>query len=153
MQLENSYLNGPFNYNIYPLIIVLILLIITIVVFIYFNIHIKNKKDTKPVIVPAKDINTIKNKYLKELNDLASSIDSLKLRKVYNRLSIIIRSFVYEATNIDVLKYSLNEIKELHIDSLTLLVTEYYEPEFSKESNSDATLSINKAKEVIDKWK
>lgn len=150
MQLDIS-LNGPFNYSIYPLIIVLILIIITIIVFLCFNI--KSKKKEKPVVVIAKDINSIKNKYLKELDELSNNVNVLSKRKVYNILSLIIRRFVLEATNVDVLKYSLNEIRLLKVDSLTLLVSEYYEPEFSKESNADPLSSINKTKEVISKWK
>ena len=150
MQSDIS-LNGPFSYNILPLIIVLILIIITIIVFLCFNI--KSKKKEKPVVVIAKDINSIKNKYLKELDELSNNVNVLSKRKVYNILSLIIRRFVLEATNVDVLKYSLNEIRLLKVDSLTLLVSEYYEPEFSKESNADPLSSINKTKEVISKWK
>ena len=150
MQSDIS-LNGPFSYNILPLIIVLILIIITIIVFLCFNI--KSKKKEKPVVVIAKDINSIMNKYLKELDELSNNVNVLSKRKVYNILSLIIRRFVLEATNVDVLKYSLNEIRLLKVDSLTLLVSEYYEPEFSKESNADPLSSINKTKEVISKWK
>ena len=150
MQLDIS-LNGPFSYNILPLIIVLILIIITIVVFLCFNISFKKKE--KPIVVIAKDINSIKMKYLKELDDLSNNINVLSKRKVYNILSLIIRRFVLEATNVDVLKYSLNEIRALKVDSLTELVSEYYEPEFSKESNANPITSINKTKEVINKWK
>ena len=152
MQLDTN-LNGPFSYAIYPLIIVILLIIITIIVFLCLNVKLKKKEKIVPVVVIPKDPNSIKKKYLKELDDLISKIDTLPKRKVYNNLSIIIRSFVLEITSIDVLKYSLNEIKALKIDPLTELVTEYYEPEFSKESDALPITSITKAKEVIDKWK
>ena len=151
MQL-NTNLNGPFYYAIYPLIIVIILIIITIIVFLCLNVRIKKKEKKLPVIVTPKDINSIKKKYLKELDDLSNN-NSLSKRKIYNNLSIIIRKFVLEVTNIDVLKYRLNEIKILNMNSLTELVSEYYEPEFSKESDTNPITSINKTKEVIDKWK
>ena len=112
MQLDTN-LNGPFSYAIYPLIIVILLIIITIIVFLCLNIKIKKKVKTVPVVVIPKDPNSIKKKYLKELDDLINKMDSLPKRKVYNNLSIIIRSFVLEITSIDVLKYSLNEIKAL----------------------------------------
>ena len=54
-------------------------------------------------------MNDIKNQYLKELEELANSISNLTKRKVYNKLSLIIRSFVLEATNIDVLKNTMNQ--------------------------------------------
>ena len=150
MQL-NINLNDPFYYAIYPLIIVILLFIITIIVLLCFNI--KCKKRDKQTITITKDINSIKEKYLKELDNLSNNINSLSKRKIYNKLSIIIRKFILEITNIDVLKYSLNEIKNININSLTELVTEYYEPEFSKESNANPITSINKTKEVISKWK
>ena len=150
MQL-NINLNNPFYYAIYPLIIVILLFVITIIVLLCFNI--KCKKRDKQTITITKDINSIKEKYLKELDNLSNNINSLSKRKIYNKLSIIIRKFILEITNIDVLKYSLNEIKSININSLTELVTEYYEPEFSKESNANPITSINKTKEVISKWK
>ena len=150
MQL-NINLNDPFYYAIYPLIIVILLFVITIIVLLCFNI--KCKKRDKQTITITKDINSIKEKYLKELDNLSNNINSLSKRKIYNKLSIIIRKFILEITNIDVLKYSLNEIKSININSLTELVTEYYEPEFSKESNANPITSINKTKEVISKWK
>lgn len=144
-------LNGPFSYSVLPLIIVLILFVITMIVFLCFNIRFEKKE--KPIVVIAKDINSIKKKYLEELDGLSGNINVLSKKKVYNILSLIIRRFVLEATNVDVLKYSLSEIRELNIEPLTLLVSEYYEPEFNKESDADPITSINKTKEVISKWK
>lgn len=151
MQLDVS-LNEPFTYSYLPLIISFLLLVVFIVVFICFNIKKKQKTNIiKEVVIP-KNINDIKNKYLKEL-DLLANDTTLTKRKVYNKLSVLIRSFVLEATNIDVLKYSLSEIKTLKMDELTKLVTEYYEPEFSKESNADSIISIKNTREVIEQWK
>lgn len=152
MQL-NTNLNGPFYYAIYPLIIVIILIIITIIVFLCLNIKINKKEKKLPVVIIPKDINSIKQKYINELDNLSKNIHTFSKRQIYNILSNIMRKFVLEVTNIDVLKYSLNEIKSLNIISLTELVTEYYEPEFSKESNANPITSINKTKEVINKWK
>ena len=150
MQSDIS-LNGPFNYSNYPLIIVIILIIITIIILMCQNTNKKEKE--KPIIVVAKDINSIKRKYLNELDNLNKNIHILSKREIYNILSLTIRNFVLESTNIDVLKYSLKEIKQLNMNSLTELVEEYYEPQFSKESNANPTNSINKTKEVINKWK
>ncbi|MBR3117335.1 MAG: hypothetical protein IKF36_05660 [Bacilli bacterium] len=151
MQLDIS-LNEPFTYSYLPLIISFILLVVFVVIFLCFNIKRKKKVSIiKEVIIP-KNINDIKNKYLKELDELLND-KSLSKRKIYNKLSVIIRSFVLEATNIDVLKYSLAEIKTLKMDELTNLVEDYYEPEFSKESNADSIASIKNTREVIEKWK
>ena len=152
MQSDIS-LNEPFYYANYPLVIVILLIIITIIILLCLNINKEKKPKDKPIVAVKKDINSIKNKYLKELDDLSRNIHIFSKRKIYNILSQTIRSFVLETTNVDVLKYSLNEIKTLNIDSLTELVEEYYEPEFNKESNANPITSINKTKEVIKKWK
>ena len=151
MQLDTS-LYGPFYYAIYPLIIVILLIIITIIVFLCFNLKKKSKKNAIPIVVIPKDIYSIKQKYLMELDHLSKN-NTISKRKVFNILSNIMRRFVLEVTNIDVLKYSLEEIKVLNIPSLTSLVAEYYEPEFSEKSNGDPIASINRTKEVIQKWK
>ena len=143
MQL-NTNLNGPFYYEIYPLIVVILLIIITIIVFLCLNVKIKKKEKKIPVIVTPKDINSIKQKYISELDNLNKNIHTFSKRQVYNILSNLMRNFILEVTSIDVLKYSLNEIKKLNMNSLTELVSEYYEPEFSKESNANPIASINK---------
>ena len=45
------------------------------------------------------------------------------------------------------------DIKSVDMPILYELVSEYYDPEFSKEAYGDIKKSINRTREVIEKWK
>lgn len=154
MQLDVD-LQEPFSYSIIGLIL-LILLIVAFIVTLIVLLVLKAKKN-RPVIeyIPIADINTIKSKYLKMVEELVDGVNSRKFsdRRAYNELSGIIRKFTFEATNIDVMKCSLNDIRKLKMPALTKLVEEYYEPEFSYEGTGDILSSIEKTKGVILQWK
>lgn len=153
MQLDVK-LQEPFSYNFIGLIL-LILLIVSFFIFIIVKIVKKNANKPKIQIVIPKNIPSIKNKYLKQIDELEKNVKNNQIndRKAYNELSSIIRKFINESVGIDVMKYSLNEIKTLKISSLTSLVEEYYEPEFSYEGEGDILSSIEKTKGVIETWK
>ncbi len=153
MQLDVK-LQEPFSYSVLGLILLILLLIALLT---YIIIIIIKKQSNKPKIIIEKrvDINSLKKKYINQINKLLIEVNNKKIknRSSYNELSSIIRKFVYEATNIDVTKYSLNEIRKLKYDSLTKLVEEYYEPEFSYSKEGDILASIEKTKGVIETWK
>jgi hypothetical protein len=113
-------------------------------------------KVVPPVIVkPApKNIWTIKEKYQALINQLKQDVEQNKItnRKAYQKLSSIIRNFIFEMTQIKVQNYSLDEIKKANMPVLTSLVEEYYDPEFAKESNGNIVESIEKTRLVIDRW-
>lgn len=148
-------LQEPFSYSFIGLILLILLVVVFIVVLIV-RIILKRRK-TPAVIeyIPVVDIDRVKGKYLKMIDELVVSVNEEKVsnRRAYNDLSGIIRKFTFEATNIDVMKCSLNDIKKLKMPSLTKLVEEYYEPEFSYEGTGDILSSIDRTKEVILKWK
>jgi hypothetical protein len=154
MQLDVD-LQEPFSYSSIGLIL-LILLIVAFITVLIVRLVLKAKKN-QPVIqyVPVADINRVKGKYLKMIDELVESVNTKKLsdRRSYNELSGIIRKFTFEATNIDVMKCSLNDIRKLKMPALTKLVEEYYEPEFSYEGTGDILASIERTKEVILSWK
>jgi len=155
MQLEQE-LEAPFHYSIIG-IILLILLIFMLLAYILYRLYKKyHKEKPKPnvVIAPPESIYRIKNRYLYEIDRLERLVEHGKLntREAYNKLSKIIRKFVKDATGIDAMKYSLEDIRELDIKYLTLLMEEYYEPEFSKEGEGNIELSIKKTRGVIKKW-
>ena len=153
MQLDVK-LQEPFSYNVLGLILLILLLIALLT---YIIILLVKKQSNKPVVIieTKLDINSLKRRYMDSINKLALEVKKKKIsnRNAYNELSMLIRKFVYEATKIDVTKCSLNEIRELKYDSLTELVEEYYEPEFSFEKEGDILTSIEKTKGVIEKWK
>ena len=155
MQLEQE-LEAPFHYSIIG-VILLILLVLILLAYIIFRLIKKYYKPApKPnIILPDKgNLFRIKNRYLYELDKLELKVKNSKIntRDAYNNLSKIIRKFVFDATGIDAMKYSLEDIRELDIKYLTLLMEEYYEPEFSYEGEGNIELSIKKTRGVIKKW-
>lgn len=150
MQVETK-LNDMFSYSLFLLRLVFIIL--SIFVFLFFILKKHFKKDIKKVVVK-KNIFSIKHKYLKLISDLSNDLSNNKIsnRHAYQNLSSIIRNFIYESTNIHVQNYSLSEIKEAGIPILYELVSEYYDPEFSKISKGNILNSIEKTKGVIEKW-
>ena len=76
----------------------------------------------------------------------------INLRTAYQKISEIIRLFVFEMTDITTQNYSLREIKKLNIPILYQLIEEYYEPEFTSKPVGDFEEAIKKARGVIKEW-
>ena len=51
------------------------------------------------------------------------------------------------------MKYSLSEIKQTELSALSDLIEEYYEPEFARETRTDARQSILKTRMLIEGWR
>ena len=144
-------LNSPYSYNILPLIIVFLIIILLAIIslILYFK-----KKPKKKITMP-KDILSIKNNYFNKLNKLENDFDNNKIssRKAYQKLSILIRSFVYEAFDINVKNNTLTDIKKLGIKPLEKLIEMYYSPEFSYSFEGDFKDAIKKTKKELETWK
>ena len=145
-------LRPMFSYSLSTIIFVIIL----IGIVIFFLVRKKKENITKPVVIlpEVKNIYSIKGKYRLQLNELQQEIEQNKIstRKAYQKLSSIIRNFIFEMTHIKVQNYSLAEIRRLKMSVLTALVEEYYDPEFSKESNGDILQSLEKTRQVMERW-
>lgn len=150
-------LQTPFSYS---LVYICIVFIITSIFTIYIIIKRCNNKKIKKSVHDANnklelnEVLNIKNKYLKKIDVIKNNVENKKItnRKAYQSISNIIRHFVYEVTAIRVQKYTLSEIEKLDMPMLYELVSEYYEPEFSKNSVGDIKSSIDKTRKVIEKW-
>ena len=147
-------LQEPFSYSIIPIVVLGFLIII--LVFLYIFLKSKKKKNTIPVIIEPnlKDRNQIKAIYLNKLNELLKKVEenSITNRFAYQELSILIREFIYEMTNIKVQNYTLSDIEKINIPILYELVKEYYEPEFSKSSEGNILISLEKTRKVMESW-
>lgn len=151
MQISEE-LRPLFSYSPLSILFFLILIIISI----YYLLKKDSNEEQPPVIKePVKDKESIKKRFLKEIDLLKSQTknNEISSRKSYQRLSKIIRNFIYEMTSIKVQTYTLEEIKKLNLQSLTELVSEYYDPEFSKISSGNIINSIEKTRQVIISWK
>lgn len=153
MQIQTE-LRPMFSYSIIPIILLLFLLIF----FLFFKYKRKNQNEVKKpnIVIPnKKDLNLIKSNYLQELQILKQEINNNKInnRHAYQKLSKIIRNFIFEATNIKVQNYTLKDIKTLNLPFLYELVSEFYNPEFSQNEKGNIMLSIEKTTAVITQWK
>ena len=146
-------LRPMFSYSFLPILFLIFL--IGVLLFIIF--YRKTEPKPAPVIIkpPVKNLFEIKARYHHELNNLEQEINNQTIsnRKAYQKLSKIIRNFIFEVTQIKVQNYSLQEIIKVNIPSLTALVEEYYHPEFAKESNATIKSSLEKTRGVIESWR
>lgn len=147
------------NFRLLPSGYIGIALLVLVILTTFILIIIKlAKREVK--VEPIKqeevfDLAKVKSEYIAKIDELKSKVDDNKIsqRKSYNELSLIIREFVFKVTKIDVLKYTLMEAKKLGNKELIELLSEYYEPEFSKEGKGDLINSIKKTRKVISEWK
>lgn len=152
MQVQTS-IRDLFQYSMLSLLIV-ILLIAIVVLLIMLTKLIPKPAPPQIVIIEPENKQSVQQKYIELINKLINKVNNKQLtnRAAYQELSILIRHFVFEMTQIKVQNYSLNEIKTLNMPHLSALVEEYYHPEFAYLSNSNILESINKTKEVIVRW-
>ena len=114
------------------------------------------KKENVRITQPEKpkNISSIKAAYIKQLADIEKkySANELTNRMAYQKLSLIVREFVYEVTNIKVTNFTLQELKELNMPKLYTLIEEFYTPEFAIKDDGNFLESIQKARKVIEEW-
>lgn len=119
------------------------------------KVQVSKEPKRKPVLPksPA-TIAACKNKYLKQLEQIRQKSQSgqLSVRSTYQQLSLCIRNFIYEVTGINVLNYTLTDIKQLKLPTLERLMEEYYTQEFPYQTQADACASIENTKKAIEQW-
>jgi hypothetical protein len=158
-------LQPPFEYYWWFIIIGAAFLAGAIVLFflgfkkLYANRQVRKKNDMPAIKKPTRaSLVSIKDRYTRQLQDLMTSYANNKISKRdgYQRLSLLIRGFVTDATGINVENYTKTEIASYGIKSLDSLMNEYYIPEFAemeRAQNRDFGLSCNKTLKVIKSWK
>lgn len=133
----------------------IIIIFFLITLFLFNLLRLKKRKKVIKVVIPdKKSIYNIKNNYLIKLDNLLNDINNNKInnRNAYQFLSNLIRNFVYETTNIKLQNYTLTDIEKTNLPNIYELVSEYYDPEFSKISKGNINSSIEKTRKVIEKW-
>lgn len=150
-------LQEPFSYLILWIILAAAFLAAAIIlglIIIKKSKFTHKKKTPKVKPVPPPTLAMIKSKYLDLLWELRKQADSghLSMKKSYQKLSRYIRAFVFESTGLKVQYFTLAEIKELGIYSLTQLISECYEPEFAESSTRNTVMSIDNAAAIINNW-
>lgn len=152
-------LQNPFSYALWPIIVLGLIIIGIIVVLIILKLNLKPKKKPAPVKeepqqIKAVDQDALRNRYLKQLDELEQAFRNQKLsvRKAYQNMSVIVRKFVEERTGIKANSYTLNDIKKLNMPRLEALISEFYSPEFSVKSEGDVFAALEKSRRIIEEW-
>ncbi len=159
-------LQPPFEYEIWVLVVFSILLVAGIAGVIFAIIKMKNKETVREVTTEEKTaykkagqitLYNAKRKYVLQTQRLIADYKAKKISKRdgYQKLSLIIRGFVFETTKIDVTKYTLRDLKELKLSKLDTLIEEYYVLEFGEDErskNMNLEASCNRAMGVIKTW-
>ncbi len=147
----STKLNSMFSYSFLPIIIIFLFLIALFLI----NKSLKKKTIKEDIVIPSpENIVLIKEKYLKEIDQLKKEFinNNFSLRVAYQNLSKVIRNFVFEVTHIKVQNYTLDDIRKLNMPILYELISEYYNPEFANISNGNFIYSIEKARGGVERW-
>ncbi len=153
-------LQDPMSYYLFWLIMVILAVVVAFFLQLFFRIRLKDrlrrKREKTPKVHPPKKkpLPVLKWEYLQRLDHLERGIHAgaYDKRTAYQELSMLIRSFVTDATGIKVQNFSLLEIRRVGIPGLTALVQEYYEPEFARQSMADIRASLFRTRKAIELW-
>ena len=148
-------LQEPFGYswNLARILIVICVFLVLAYVGVILWPRFYDKYYKK--IVEKTKIPALKARYIRKLEKLLNMVNSgqIKNKEAYTRLSLYIREFIKKVSGINVLSSSKEEIKAMGIPSLSLLMEEYYPPEFSKNTSGNIASSIERSIGVIKEWK
>ena len=112
------------------------------------------KKEVEKEVFVKPDLAKLKTQYLALLDKIEAQYnqDTTKIRPAYEGMSKVVREFVYKATGTEVDKFTLAEISNTEFKELTMLVGEYYQPEFDKISEGDVRSSLEKSRRLVAEW-
>lgn len=150
-------LQEPFSYSALPIILTICLIAVSLLVLLI--IHLAKKVQHKPKVIqePEREVlplPELKGKYLYMVGNLETRyrMGEITEKFAYEELSSLTRHFVYDATDIKVQNYSLDEISKIGMPSLNALIKECYPPEFEPGQEGNILASINHAREVVAQW-
>ena len=152
-------LQAPFQYMIIWPILAVILLAAAIFMQVYFRKklgdRLKKEKQIRLKKITEATLEGKKKKYIGELVYIERDLMNRRItvRQAYQKMSLCIRMFVRNVIGINVERYTLTAIRAVNIPQLTELVKEYYEPEFARETRTDARQSILKTRMLIEGWR
>lgn len=156
-------LQDMFSYSL--LLVVGAVALVVLIGIIGLLVFLKTKDKKKPVVVktapepkpekPTVSGEQLKQKYCIAIDDLEKKYRDGKMnkRKAYQKLSVILRRFVFELTGVKVHNYTLDEINRLNMPRLSEVISECYAPEFSVDKDGDIYNTMNKARMVIKEWR
>ena len=151
----NFELEDMFSYSLVPIIISLIVFLALAIIYYHFFL----RKPKQPFqYKPRTGKEAIKKTYIGRLDEIIAEYQARRIdeRKVYIRLSRLIRGFAFEMTGVKLQNCTLQDISMMDMPQLYNLVYEYYDPEFAKYSKGHSPIvtnnSLMKTRSVIQKW-
>lgn len=104
----------------------------------------------------SRDMNlaAIKAKYLALIDAHYQAYQQKKStkRQLHKDLSMVVRSFVYEANQIPATRLTLEDFKLLPYPALQELIGEYYVDEFARIESGEPAHSVEAAKRLVTQW-
>lgn len=154
-------LQEPFSYSLWPIMILLVILFFSMIIFMAISVNRKNKQNAtksrskaKEIIPETPTLEQVKQQYMSALTDLKQQYmdENVSERICYQKLSSMLRQFVSSVSGNDITNMTLTEIRHQGLKQVEQLISEYYEPEFSREAKSDIAGAIERTKKVIEEW-
>lgn len=149
-------LQGTASYGVLILYILFFILISPLILrFIKKRKAKKNKKKEAKVTPQVKKIPpTIKERYEKQLLSIIDDYKSEKIdeREGYQLLSKFLREFFKEYAGVDVTTKTLAQIRGINNSRLEELIEEFYEYEFSPDSNGDIVGAVKRTIQSVKHW-
>ena len=146
-------LQGTASYGVLILYILFFILISPLILrFIKKRKAKKNKAKVTPQVkkIPP----TIKERYEKQLLSIIDDYKSEKIdeREGYQLLSKFLREFFKEYAGVDVTTKTLAQIRGINNPRLEKLIEEFYEYEFSPDSNGDIVGAVKRTIQSVKHW-
>ncbi len=134
-----------------------VILLVSVCLFAMICVYKKAPKKVK--IKTPKPVNKpqsfyIRQKALLSIDKAASDLGNsgIDTRESYQRLSMIMRTFVSEMTGRDFTSLTLSELKKMGLGSLAGLIENCYAPEFALKTKADFKSDAEKAKWMVKTW-
>lgn len=111
-----------------------------------------NTLRAKPLTVP--DLSTLQARYLRLIDEVEAAYTERRLstRQAHQKLSYLLRRFVYEVRGHRADTLTLADLMQTRYHQLAAAVQRYYLPEFARLEHGDTAEALRIAREVISTW-
>lgn len=137
--------------------LVLIALVVLWYGFVFFITRHKEPRTLatlKPKAYTPPDLSALKQKYLALITEVetAHQTNGLSARLVHQKLSYLLRMFVYEIRGHRVDTLTLADLQRTRYKELTGAIETLYLPEFARVQQGDTAAAIALARKVVREW-
>lgn len=100
------------------------------------------------------DMHALKAKYLALIAEVEQGVNggTITSRTAHQKLSLLVRYFVFEANGFRAQVLTLSDIKQTKFTTIASAVEQYYPAEFAAIEQGDIASAIAVAKEVVTAW-